>query len=152
MRVVIASDHGGYAQKLELASFIATLGHEVVDVGCFSEERCDYPDYADKAARIVASQQADRAVLICGTGIGMALTADKIAGVRAAVLQTPQFAELFRNHNDGNVACLSGRFVDLATNKEIVETFLSADFDGGRHVTRVGKIMREDDPNFQGVS
>ena len=96
MRVAIASDHGGFIQKAPLASYIEGLGHEVVDFGCDSEDRCDYPDYADKAARALFPGEVDRAVLLCVTGIGMALTADKIPGVRAAAIQSLEFVELFR--------------------------------------------------------
>ena len=90
-------------------------------------------------------------MLICGTGIGMALTADKVAGVRAAVIQSPLFAHLFREHNDGNVVCMSGRFTPFDVNKAIVDEFLTTEFGGGRHAGRVQKIMREDDPGFGGV-
>lgn len=151
MRVAIAADHGGFIQKAPLKAFIEKLGHEVVDLGCDSEERCDYPDYADIAARRLAAGEVDRAVLICGTGIGMSLTADKVAGVRAAVIESPGFARLFRAHNDGNALCISGRFTELEVNEEIVRTFLETPFDGGRHELRVAKIMREDDPAFSGV-
>lgn len=151
MKIAIASDHAGFDQKAPLKEYIESLGHEVIDLGPASAERCDYPDYADKAARYVASGQAERGVLVCGTGIGMALTADKVKGIRAAVIQTPQFAELLREHNDGNIVCVSGRFTPLETNKEIVRVFLETAFAGGRHARRVEKIMREDDPNFDGV-
>ena len=130
MRIAIASDHGGFEQKGPLAEHIESLGHEVMDMG---------------------PTTADRGVLICGTGIGMALAADKVPGIRAANIQTPQFAELFREHNDGNVLCLSGRFTSLATNEEIVDVFLTQEWAGGRHAQRVEKIAREDDPGFTGV-
>lgn len=151
MKVAIASDHAGFDQKAPVKEYVEKLGNEVVDLGPDNAERCDYPDYADRVARYVAAGKADRGILICGTGIGMALTADKVAGIRAAVIQTPQFAELFREHNDGNVLCISGRFTALDTNKEIVRVFLTQSFAGGRHAGRVEKIMREDDPNFAGV-
>ena len=96
-------------------------------------------------------KQKRRGVLICGTGIGMALTADKVAGVLAAVIQSPLFAHLFREHNDGNVVCMSGRFTPFDVNKAIVDEFLTTEFGGGRHAGRVQKIMREDDPGFGGV-
>lgn len=151
MKIAMASDHAGFDQKPALVAYLAGLGHEVVDMGPASAERCDYPDYADKVARYVAAGGAERGILICGTGIGMAITADKVSGIRAAVIQTPQFAHLFREHNDGNVLCISGRFTSLATNKEIVDEFLATEFGGGRHEGRVAKAMREDDPGFQGV-
>ena len=99
----------------------------------------------------MAAGGADRGVLVCGTGIGMALTADKVAGVRASVIQTPEFAHLFREHNDGNVLCLSGRFTEIEVNERIIDEFLDTEFGGGRHAGRVEKIMREDDPDFAGV-
>lgn len=151
MKLAIASDHAGFAQKAPMIEHLESLGHEVVDLGPASAERCDYPDYADKVARVVASGQADRGVLICGTGIGMAITADKVAGIRAAIIQSPQFAHLFREHNDGNVVSVSGRFTPFDVNVAIVDEFLTTPFGGGRHAGRVEKIMREDDPAFEGV-
>ena len=151
MKIAMASDHAGFDQKPALVAYLAGLGHEVVDMGPASADRCDYPDYADKVARYVAAGGAERGILICCTGIGMAITADKVSGIRAAVIQTPQFAHLFREHNDGNVLCISGRFTSLATNKEIVDEFLATEFGGGRPEGRVAKAMREDDPGFQGV-
>lgn len=151
MRIAIASDHAGFGQKEPLIEYLQQLGHEVVDLGPQNEERVDYPDFADKVARSVASKDAERGVLICGTGIGMALTADKFPGIRASVIQTPQFAHLFREHNDGNVLCISGRFVDLDTNKKIIDEFLNTKFAGGRHTGRVKKIMREDNGLFDNL-
>ena len=145
MRVAIASDHAGFIQKQPLVDFMKDeMGIEVVDLGPETEDRVDYPDYAEKVARAVASGEVDRGVLVCGTGIGMALSADKVAGVRASSITTSDFADLFRRHNDGNVVCLSGRFVDLDVNKDIVKVFLTSEFEGGRHAQRVAKIMKLD--------
>ena len=151
MRIAIASDHAGFLQKKPLADFITGLGHEVVDLGPDSDDRCDYPDYADKVARMVARGEADYGVLVCGTGLGMAMTADKVAGIRAIPVQDVTFARLSREHNNANVICLSGRYVSLMDNCAIVETFLTTDFAGGRHAGRVDKMMREDDPAFAGA-
>ena len=141
MRIAIGADHGGFEQKQELAAYIANeLGCEVEDMGCDSTESVDYPDYAAPVARAVAEGSADFGVLVCGTGIGMAIAADKIDGVRASSITTPAFAELFRQHNNGNVVCLSGRFVDLDVNKKIVKIFLTTAFEGGRHEGRIAKI------------
>ena len=141
MRIAIGADHGGFEQKQELAAYIANeLGCEVEDMGCDSTESVDYPDYAAPVARAVAEGSADFGVLVCGTGIGMAIAADKIDGVRASSITSPAFAELFRQHNNGNVVCLSGRFVHLDVNKEIVKTFLTTAFEGGRHEGRIAKI------------
>ncbi len=152
MRVAIAADHGGYGQKGSIADFIRSLGHEVIDFGPFSPDPVDYPDYADKVARAVSRGDADRGVLLCGTGLGMAITADKVPGVRAAAIQSIEFAELFREHNDGNVLALSGRFVGLESNQRLVRIFLETEASAeARHRNRVEKIMREDDPAFEGV-
>ncbi len=151
MRIAIASDHAGFIQKDPLAQYLRSKGHEVVDLGPKTDERCDYPDYADKVARMVARGEAERGVLICGTGLGIAMTADKVPGIRATPIQTPEFAQLAREHNDANVIGLSGRFVPLEVNEKILDVFLSTEFAGGRHAPRVEKMMREDDPSFQGV-
>lgn len=145
MRIAIASDHGGFEQKQELVSFMASEGHDVCDLGPDNASSVDYPDYAEKVARMVSSGDADRGVLVCGTGIGMALAADKVAGIRASSITSPEFADLFRRHNNGNVVCLSGRFVESEVNREIVRTFLTSEFEGGRHATRVAKVMALDE-------
>lgn len=151
MRIAVACDHGGFVQKDAVIEHLKSLGHEVTDLGTNSEESVDYPDYADRAARMVSRGEADRAILICGTGIGMAITADKVPGVRATPVQTVKFAELARQHNNANVIGLSGRFVSLEDNLVLVDTFLNTEFESGRHAKRVEKIMREDDPAFPGV-
>ena len=151
MRIAIASDHAGFIQKDPLADYLRSRGHEVVDCGPSTDARCDYPDFADKVARLVARGEVDRGVLICGTGLGIAMAADKVAGVRACPIQTVEFARLCREHNDANVIGLSGRFVSLEDNEAILDVFLSTDFEGGRHTGRVEKMMREDDPDFPGV-
>ena len=144
MRIAIASDHAGFEQKQQLVAFLKGLGHEVRDLGTDSDERVDYPDYAVPVAHAVASGEADRGVLICGTGIGMALAADKVAGVRACAITSPEFADLARRHNDLNVITLSGRFVSLDANERILKVFLASEFEGGRHARRVAKIMELD--------
>ena len=151
MRIAVACDHGGFVQKDAIVEHLKSLGHEVFDLGTNSEDSVDYPDYADRAARMVSRGEAERAVLICGTGIGIAMTADKVPGVRATPVQTVKFAELARQHNNANAIGLSGRFVSLEDNLKLVDTFLTTEFEGGRHEKRVEKIMREDDPAFQGV-
>lgn len=151
MRIAIACDHGGYVQKDAIIEHVKSLGHEVYDLGTDSEESVDYPDFADKAARMVSRGDADRAILICGTGIGISMTADKVPGVRCTPLQSVKFAELARQHNNANAIGLSGRFVSLEDNLKIIDAFLTTEFEGGRHERRVEKIMREDDPSFEGV-
>ena len=144
MIISIASDHAGFEQKEQLAQFLTEEGHTVINRGPENEDRVDYPDYARLVAQDVVEGEAERGVLVCGTGIGMALAADKVAGVRAANIINPQFAALCRQHNDANIVTLSGRFVDLEVNKEILKVFLSTEFEGGRHTGRVAKIMEFD--------
>lgn len=151
MRIAIACDHGGFVQKDAIVEHVRSLGHEVFDLGTNSEDSVDYPDYADRAARMVSRGEADRAILICGTGLGISMTADKVPGVRCTPVQTVKFAELARQHNNANAIGLSGRFVSLEDNLKLIDTFLTTEFEGGRHEARVAKMMREDDPNFQGV-
>lgn len=141
MRISIASDHAGFEQKQILADYLAQKGFDVVNRGPDDDGRVDYPDYAELVARDVAAGAADRGVLVCGTGIGMAVAACKVKGIRAVNVINAEFAALSREHNDANVVTLSGRFVDEETNKAILDVFLSTEFGGGRHAGRVGKIM-----------
>lgn len=141
MNISIASDHAGFEQKQSLVDYLARGGFTVIDRGPDSDERVDYPDYAERVARDVAAGDADYGVLVCGTGIGMAVAANKVRGIRAVNVVSTQFAQLAREHNDANVLTLSGRFVTLAENEAILDAFLSTDFGGGRHAGRVQKIM-----------
>lgn len=145
MIISIGSDHAGFEQKSQLADFLVTCGYDVIDRGPETDERVDYPDYALLVARDVADGVAEYGVLVCGTGIGMAMAADKVPGIRAANIVTPEFAQLCREHNDANIITLSGRFVSLEVNEEILRRFLSTDFEGGRHAQRVAKIMSLDE-------
>ncbi len=141
MRVAIGSDHAGFEQKERLKAHLAAEGHDVVDLGTSSaEESVDYPDFAEKVARTVAAGTVDKGVLVCGTGIGMAMAANKIDGVRAANVTDPEFAKLAREHNDANVVAVSGRFVPEQVNEEILDVFLGTGFGGDRHARRVAKI------------
>ena len=144
MRVSIGSDHAGFEQKQALVDYLLGKGIEVIDRGPDSDDRVDYPDYAVPVARDVAEGATDYGVLVCGTGIGMAMAADMVPGVRAANIITSEFAALCREHNDANVITLSGRFVPLEENERILDTFLATDFGGGRHAGRVEKIMALD--------
>lgn len=141
MKICIASDHAGFEQKQSLADYLRKSGHEVADLGPDSADRVDYPDFAALVARAVASGECERGVLVCGTGIGMAIAANKVHGVRAANVVTPEFAALAREHNDANVVTLSGRFVGEEANRSILDAFLGTEFAGGRHAARVEKIM-----------
>ncbi|MEG0015790.1 MAG: ribose 5-phosphate isomerase B [Gordonibacter sp.] len=140
MKISIASDHAGFCQKQPLAAYLRERGHDVIDRGPATDERVDYPDFAELVARDVADGMAERGVLVCGTGIGMAVAANKVDGIRAANVVTPEFAALAREHNDANIVTVSARFVDEAVNRAILDAFLSTDFGGGRHADRVAKI------------
>jgi ribose 5-phosphate isomerase B len=141
LRVALGSDHAGFEQKERIKAHLLEQGHEVTDVGTGTEEESvDYPDFAIAVARAVAEGSAERGVLVCGTGVGMAIAANKIEGVRAANVTLPEFARLARAHNDANVVAVSGRFVSLEVNEEIVDAFLTTEFEGGRHARRVEKI------------
>lgn len=141
MKVSIASDHAGFEQKQELCAYLKAQGHEVIDRGPNSDDRVDYPDFAALVAHDVANGTAERGVLVCGTGIGMAIAANKVDGIRAANVTSPEFASLAREHNDANIVTVSGRFVDRAVNEQILDAFLTTSFGGGRHAGRVEKIM-----------
>lgn len=146
MRIAIGSDHAGYEQKERLREHLVAAGHDVTDVGTFSgDESVDYPDYAIAVARSVAAGDTERGVLVCGTGMGMAIAANKVDGVRAVNVTDPEFARLSRQHNDANIVAVSGRFVPVAVNEEIIDEFLATAFEGGRHAGRVGKITGAED-------
>ncbi len=140
MIVAIGSDHAGFEQKQQLAGYLRDRGIEVLDLGPADEQSVDYPDFAAAVGHAVADGDAEVGVLVCGTGIGMAIAANKIPGVRAVNIVIPSFAKLAREHNDANVLTLSGRFVSLEENIVILDEFLSTDFGGDRHSRRVDKI------------
>jgi ribose 5-phosphate isomerase B len=140
MRIAVGSDHAGFALKERVRPILERAGHEVVDVGTDSEESTDYPLYASQAARMVAGGDADRAVLCCGSGVGVSIVANKVDGVRAVNAHDPNEAEMSRRHNDANVLALAGRRLEEGDAAEIVERFLDAEFEGGRHERRVEQI------------
>jgi len=141
MKLALGADHGGAEQKEALLAHLAAEGYEVIDLGTKrADESVDYPDYALAVARAVAAGEADLGILVCGTGIGMAIAANKVKGIRAATVTDVNAASLARQHNNANILALSGRFTAPATNIEIVEAFLSAEFEGGRHQLRLDKI------------
>ena len=145
MRVAIASDHGGFEQKKILMDYLLELGYEVLDFGPEDGRTVDYPDYALPVAEAVREGSADKGVLVCGTGLGMAMAANKVPGIRAANVVSPGFAELAREHNDANILTLSGRFVDPEINQEIIRIFFETDFAEGHHVPRIEKIAKLED-------
>ena len=140
MRIALASDHAGFALKRALAERLSNDGHAIEDCGCFDEQSCDYPDFAAPAARRVAEGAAERAILVCGTGIGMCMTANKVPGVRAALVHDAFTARMAREHNDSNVLCLGARVVDVDRALDLTQLWLTTAFEGGRHARRVGKI------------
>ena len=140
MKVALASDHAGYAEKERLKALLQELGVEFEDLGAVSEESVDYPDYARKVAERVASGQAAQGVLVCGSGTGMAIAANKVPGVRAAVAWSEETARLARQHNDANVLAIGARTTPPDEIPKIVRTWLSTNFEGGRHAERVQKI------------
>ncbi len=140
MRIAIGADHGGYELKQHIVEFLVAQGHQVRDLGVHSPESVDYPDIAAPVARAVAAGEFERGILICGTGIGISLAANKIDGIRAAVCTDCYMARMSRQDNDANVLCLGGRVLGLGSALDVVQTFLSSEFLGGRHARRVAKI------------
>jgi len=143
MRIAIAADHGGFLLKEKLRARLAGMGHQVRDFGTDSTESCDYPDFAEEVGGAVAEGRADRGLLVCTTGIGMAMAANKIAGVRAAPAQSEDEVRLTREHNNANVLTLGARYLDESRAVELIRVFLETAFSGGeRHVRRVAKIAQ----------
>ncbi len=140
MKISLGSDHAGFRYKQELKPYLAELGHDVRDCGTHSLDSVDYPDFAITVAREVASNDAEFGVLVCGSGIGVSITANKVSGVRAANCLTEEMASLARQHNNANVVTVGERLVSLDAAKAIVRTFLETPFEGGRHAGRVQKI------------
>ena len=140
MRIALGSDHRGYQLKSKIVAMLEGDGHEVDDVGTMSSESVDYPDYASIVSKKVSHQEADRGILICGTGIGMAIAANKIPGVRAAPCSDELTAEMSRRHNDLNVLCLSADMLGDRLVGRLVKVWIKTAFEGGRHARRVGKI------------
>ena len=140
MKIAIGGDHAGFEYKKEIISMLEDQGHEMNDIGPFSEDSVDYPDFAHPLATAVENGDVDFGILICGSGNGVAFTANKHQGIRAALCWKDELAALARKHNDANVLALPARFVSLEEAKSMVNTFLSTDFEGGRHQNRVEKV------------
>lgn len=149
MRIAIGSDHAGFELKQQIAQSLRAKGHEVKDFGTDSDESVDYPDYAEPPAREVAVGAADRAVLVCGSGVGVAIVANKVDGARAVNAHDAEEAEMSRRHNDANVLTLSGRRLGADQAEAIVDAFLATDFEGGRHERRVHKIAEVEAHNLE---
>ena len=141
MKIAMASDHGAYDLKERLKLRLTEQGHEIVDCGTDSAESCDYPDYGRPAAQMVARGECDRAILLCTTGIGISMVANKVKGVRCALCHDPWSAEMTRRHNDANALAMGAIVVGPGLAERIVDVFLSTGFEGGRHQRRVDKIM-----------
>ena len=140
MKIAIGNDHRGFEAKQQIKSIVTQLGHEVIDVGSNDSNPVDYPDPAYLAATAVSKKQADRAILVCGTGIGMCITANKVKGIRAALCHDELSARISRHHNDANVLCISGDLTGEVLLRKIVEVWLDTKFSGGRHQRRIEKI------------
>lgn len=144
MRIAIGSDHGGFAYKSALAEHLHQMGHEVQDCGCFSTESCDYPDFGIAVGEQVASGACQRGIVICTTGIGISISANKVNGVRCSLCSDLKSAEMTRRHNDANVLALGAAIIPLSLALEITEVWLNTEFEGGRHQRRVDRISAYD--------
>ena len=144
MKIAMAADHGGFALKEQLKQYVESMGHEVVDLGGYSAERSDYPDHGFACGEAVARGEADRGIVVCGTGIGISISANKVKGIRCALCTDPVMARLCREHNNANVLALGERIIGVELAKGIVEVFLNTEAEGGRHAMRVDKINTYD--------
>ena len=141
MKIAMGCDHGGFALKEHLKNYLTGQGHQVLDCGTNSAESCDYPDFGRPAAEAVSSGQCQKGIVICTTGIGISITANKVKGIRCALCGDPFSAEMTRRHNDANMLALGAGIVGPNLAERIADVFLSAEFEGGRHQRRVDKIM-----------
>ncbi len=140
MLIPIGADHAGFQMKQMLIAYLTEKGFEVEDFGCFSEESIDYPDFAHPVASKVEINPGMKGILLCGSGNGISMTANKHQGIRSAICWTPEIAALARQHNDANIVTLPARFITEETAREIIDIFFSTEFEGGRHQRRVEKI------------
>ena len=140
MKLSIGSDHGGYEYKEAVKEHLISLGHEVVDCGCFGVESVDYPDFGIAAAELVRDGKVDRGIVICTTGIGMSIAANKVRDIRCALCSDLKSAEMTRRHNDSNMLAMGAGIIPLSLALEITDVWLSTEFEGGRHARRIGKI------------
>ena len=141
MKLAVACDHGALDMKKEIIEHLTAEGHECIDVGTYTSASCDYPDFAKKACHAVLDGEATYAILLCGTGIGMSLAANKIKGIRCALCSDCYSAEMTRRHNNANAMAMGARVIGPELAKRLVDTFIAAPFEGGRHQTRVDKVM-----------
>lgn len=150
MKVAIGSDHGGVNIRKEIIELMESMNIEVVDIGCECSESVDYPDYAIPVAEKVASGEVDRGILICGTGIGMSIAANKVKGIRCALVHDTFSAKATREHNDSNILAMGERVIGPGLARDIAKIWLETDYEGGRHARRVGKISEYEGENING--
>lgn len=149
MKLAIGSDHVGRLLKLHLKEYLEQQGHELIDVGTDSEERTDYPIYGYKAAQLVISGEVDYGILVCGTGVGISLAANKVDGIRAVVCSEPYSAYMARLHNNANIVSMGARVVGEAVAEQIVDAFLNTNYEGGRHQRRIDMLSEIEKGTFQ---
>ena len=142
MRIAMGNDHVAVAMKQTIKEYLTEKGHEILDFGTHTEERCDYPVYGEKVARAVMAKEADCGILICGTGVGISLAANKVPGIRAVVCSEPYSAMLSKQHNNTNILAFGARVIGEEMAKMIVDSWLSATFEGGRHQNRIDLIAQ----------
>ena len=140
MKIAIGNDHAAVEMKQEVVTYLRELGHEVMNMGTDTTESCNYPEYGEKVARAVAGKDADCGVLICGTGVGISIAANKVKGIRAAVCSEPTTARLVKEHNNANIIAFGARIIGMETAKAILDAYLNAEFEGGRHQKRIELI------------
>ena len=145
MKIAIGNDHVAVEMKNQITEYLISLGHEVINFGTDSTDRCDYPVYGEAVARAVANGEAERGITICGTGVGISLAANRVKGIRAVVCSEPYSAALSREHNNTNVLAFGARVIGIELAKLIVKSWLDAEFEGGRHANRV-KMLDEIKP------
>lgn len=140
MRIAIACDHGGFELKEIVIGFLESMDYSVIDMGTYDEESVDYPEYGFKCAEAVAEGKADAGIVVCGSGIGISIAANKVKGIRCALCTSVEMAELSRRHNDANMLALGGRLTDTVVAMQIVDAWLGTEFEGGRHQRRVDAL------------
>lgn len=148
MKIAIGNDHAATEMKFEIMDYLKELGHEVVNFGTDETGSCNYPEFGEKVGRVVAAGEADCGVLLCGTGVGISIAANKVPGVRAAVCSDTATARLVKEHNNANIIAFGARIVGLELAKDIVKTYLTAEFQGGRHQTRIDMIHEIEKKNL----
>ena len=141
MKISMGCDHGGFGLKEDIKAFLIEQGHEVEDCGCYNTDSCDYPDFGEAAARAVSEGKCERGIVICTTGIGISISANKVKGIRCALCSEPWSAEMTRRHNNSNMLAMGAGVVGPNLARQIVTAFLANEFEGGRHQRRVDKMM-----------